>query len=183
MDPGTYGGRYHPQLGPTEPDLDHFELQVVHAALERGLPLLAICRGSQVLNVALGGDLYQHLPEDPGGAVDHRKRKADDPDTAHDVRVEPKTLLADALHREGTTHVNSFHHQAAHKLGRGLRPVAWAPDGVVEAIELPERDFVVGVQWHAEALVDRPEQLDLFKAFVDAASRHDAPAKRIRRAA
>jgi putative glutamine amidotransferase len=183
MDPGTYGGRYHPQLGPTEPDLDHFELQVVHAALKRRMPLLAICRGSQVLNVALGGDLYQHLPEDPGGAVEHRKRKADDPDTAHDVLVEPKTMLANALHREGTTHVNSFHHQAAHKLGRGLRPVAWAPDGVVEAIELPERDFVVGVQWHAEALVDRPEQLDLFKSFVEAARRYDAPSTRVRRAA
>jgi putative glutamine amidotransferase len=183
MDPGTYGGRYHPQLGPTEPDLDHFELQVVQAALERRMPLLAICRGSQVLNVALGGDLYQHLPEEPGGAVEHRKRKADDPDTAHDVDVEPKTMLATALHREGTTHVNSFHHQAAHKIGRGLRPVAWAPDGVVEAIELPDRDFVVGVQWHAEALVDRPEQLDLFKAFVEAASRYDARPARVGRAA
>lgn len=185
MDPGTYGGRYHPQLGPTEPDLDHFELCVVQHALERELPILAICRGAQVLNVALGGDLYQHLPEDPGGGVDHRKRTADAPDTAHDVQVEPSTLLAGALHRDGITHVNSFHHQAAHRLGSGLRPVAWAPDGVIEAIELPDRDFVVGVQWHAEALVDRPEQLALFEAFVAAASRHDTPraALPVRRAA
>jgi putative glutamine amidotransferase len=183
MDPGTYGGRYHPQLGPTEPDLDHFELQVVHAALARGMPILAICRGAQVLNVALGGDLYQHLPEDPGGEVEHRKRTADAPDTAHDVDVKPRTKLAKSLHLAGACHVNSFHHQAAHRLGQGLRPVAWAPDGVVEGIELPDRDFAVGVQWHAEAMVDRPEQLALFQAFVEAAGRYDAPAKRIRSAA
>jgi putative glutamine amidotransferase len=183
MDPGTYGGRYHPQLGPTEPDLDHFELCVVQRALESELPLLAICRGAQVLNVALGGDLYQHLPEDPGGSIDHRKRTADAPDTAHEVRVEPRTVLAGSLRRDGDTHVNSFHHQAAHRLGRGLRAVAWAADGVVEAIELPERDFVVGVQWHAEALVEQPEQLALFEAFVRAAGRHDAPAARMSRAA
>jgi putative glutamine amidotransferase len=183
MDPGTYGGRYHPQLGPTEPDLDHFELQVVNAALARGMPVLAICRGAQVLNVALGGDLYQHLPEDPGGAVDHRKLTADAPDTAHEVEVEPRTLLSDALDVSGTCNVNSFHHQAAHRLGSGLRAVAWAPDGVVEGLELPDRDFVVGVQWHAEAMVDHREQLALFEAFVEAAGRYDAPAKRIRRAA
>jgi putative glutamine amidotransferase len=183
MDPGTYGGRYHPKLGPTEPDLDHFEFQLIDGALEREMPLLAICRGAQVLNVALGGDLYQHLPENPGGTIEHRRGKADDRDTAHDVEVEPRTHLAEALHRDGVTHVNSFHHQAAHTLGRGLRPVAWAADGVVEAIELPERDFVVGVQWHAEALVERPEQLALFEAFVAASGRHDAPARRVRRAA
>ena len=183
MDPGTYGGRYHPQLGPTEPDLDHFELQVVKAALERRMPLLAICRGAQVLNVALGGDLYQHLPEDPGGPVEHRKRKADDPDTAHEVEVESDTLLSSCLRLDGVAHVNSYHHQAAHRLGNGLRPAAYAPDGVVEAIELPDRDFVVGVQWHAEALVDRPEQAALFDAFVEAARRYDSPVERGRRAA
>jgi putative glutamine amidotransferase len=183
IDPGTYGGHYHPNLGPTEPDLDHFELQLIDGALKRRMPLLAICRGSQVLNVALGGDLYQHLPEEPGGAIEHRKRKADDPDTAHDVTIEPRSHLAKALHRDGVTHVNSFHHQAAHKLGRGLRPVAWAPDGVVEGIELAQRDFVVGVQWHAEALVERPEQLALFRGFVAAARRYDAPATRVRRVA
>jgi putative glutamine amidotransferase len=184
MDPGTYGGHYHPQLGPTEPDLDHFELQVVDAALDRGMPLLAICRGAQVLNVALGGDLYQHLPEDPGGGVDHHKLTADAPDTAHPVQVEPSTKLARSLGLDGSAKVNSFHHQAARSLGSGLVPVAWAPDGVVEAIELPDRDFVVGVQWHAEALVQQPEQCALFEAFVEAAGRFDNPrAATIRRAA
>jgi putative glutamine amidotransferase len=183
MDPGSYGGRYHPQLGPTEPDLDHFELQVVEAALRRKMPLLAICRGAQVLNVALGGDLYQHLPENPGGEIEHRKRTADAPDTAHDVSVEPGSLLSEALKRDGPTNVNSFHHQAAHRIGRGLVAVAWASDGVVEGIELPDRDFTVGVQWHAEAMIDRPEQLALFRSFVEASKRYDAPPARVRRAA
>ena len=183
MDPGTYGGRYHPQLGPTEPDLDHFELKIVDGVLERRMPLLAICRGAQVLNVALGGDLYQHLPDEPGGPIDHRKRTPEAPDTAHDVEVDRSTVLAQALHVEGSCHVNSFHHQAAHRLGEGLVPVARAADGVVEGLELPDRDFVVGVQWHAEAMVDRPEQLALFESFVAAAGRFDAPPSRVRRAA
>jgi putative glutamine amidotransferase len=183
MDPGTYGGRYHPQLGPTEPDLDHFEEKLIEAALEKGMPILAICRGAQMLNVALGGDLYQHLPEDPGGGIDHRKRTADAQDAAHVVEVDPSSMLSAALHREGSCEVNSFHHQAAHRLGRELVPVAWAPDGVVEGIELPGRDFVVGVQWHAEAMIDRPEQGALFEAFVEAAGRYDAAPARIRRAA
>jgi putative glutamine amidotransferase len=92
-------------------------------------------------------------------------------------------MLAAALHREGSCQVNSFHHQAAHTLGRALVPVAWAPDGVVEGIELPGYDFVVGVQWHAEAMIDRPEQHALFEAFVEAAGRYDAPPARIRTAA
>jgi putative glutamine amidotransferase len=183
MDPGTYGGRYHPQLGPTEPDLDHFELQIVSAVLERRMPLLAICRGAQVLNVALGGNLYQHLPDEPGGPIDHRKRTPDAPDTAHDVEVGDSTVLAEALHLHGACHVNSFHHQAAHRVGEGLVPVAYAPDGVIEGLELPDRDFVVGVQWHAEAMIDRPEQLALFESFVSAAGRYDAPPARVRRAA
>jgi putative glutamine amidotransferase len=183
MDPGTYGGHYHENLGPTEPDLDHFELLLVGAALNRNMPVLAICRGAQVLNVALGGDLYQHLPENPGGEIEHRKRTADAPDVAHEVNVESGTLLAEALHRDGTCNVNSFHHQAAHRIGRGLRPVAWAPDGVVEGIELPDHAFTVGVQWHAEAMIERPEQLALFESFVEAASRYDAPPARIRSAA
>jgi putative glutamine amidotransferase len=132
----------------------------------------------------MGGDLYQHLPEKPGGAIEHRKRKADDPDTAHDVQVESDSVLAGALEHDGVTHVNSFHHQAAHELGRGVKPVAWAPDGVVEGIELPDQPFAVGVQWHAEALVDRPDQAALFEAFVEAARRYDtAPPARVRRAA
>ena len=183
LDPATYDAEPHPHLGPTEPDLDHFEMQLIAGALERRMPVLAICRGAQMLNVALGGDLYQDLPDELHSDVDHRKRTADAPDAAHEVEVEPSSLLSAALHREGSCEVNSFHHQAAHRLGRELKPVAWAPDGVVEGIELPAQDFVVGVQWHAEAMIDRPEQLALFEAFVEAAGRYDAPPARVRRAA
>jgi putative glutamine amidotransferase len=178
INPGTYGGHYHPQLGPTEPQLDTFELALVHTALEREVPLLAICRGAQILNVALGGDLYQHLPEDPGGPIQHRKPTPDAPDAKHDVEVEEGSLLSRALGLSGTAHVNSYHHQAAHTLGRGLHAVAHAPDGVIEAIELPERAFVIGVQWHAEALIERPEQASLFEAFVSAAADRDSAAAR-----
>ncbi|GAC1521191.1 MAG: gamma-glutamyl-gamma-aminobutyrate hydrolase family protein [Thermoleophilaceae bacterium] len=183
IDPGTYGGRYHPRLGPTEPALDRFEVALTKEALERRMPILAICRGAQLLNVALGGDLYQHLPDDPGGGIDHRQHTAADPAAVHEVSVARGSVLARALGSDGDARVNSFHHQAAHDLGRGLRAVAWAPDGIVEGVELAERDFVVGVQWHAESLTERREQAALFSEFVSAARRYDASAGRSRRAA
>jgi putative glutamine amidotransferase len=183
MDPGSYGGRYHPQLGPIEPELDKWELALTRAADARGMPILAICRGAQVLNVARGGNLFQHLPEEPGGAVAHRL-PGKGQHGAHDVRVESASLLGRALGGLSEAHVNSYHHQAARDLGRGVEPVAWAPDGVVEGIELPDRDFAVGVQWHAEAIVERPEQLALFRQFVAAAGRYGSgTGTRLRRAA
>ncbi|MEA2405674.1 MAG: putative glutamine amidotransferase [Thermoleophilaceae bacterium] len=179
IDPGTYGGRYHPELGPTEPELDQFELALIHGAEARDMPVLAICRGAQMLNVAHGGTLYQHLPESPGGDIRHRQGKAGDPGAAHDVKIVPNSRLARVIGSE-TAHVNSFHHQAAEQLGRGLVATAWSADGVVEGIEAPGRTFVVGVQWHAEGLVERPEQAALFEAFVQAASGFGQPAGRIR---
>jgi putative glutamine amidotransferase len=171
MDPGTYGGRYHPQLGPVEPLLDRFELAMARGADARDMPILAICRGQQLLNVARGGDLYQHVPEDPGGDVAHRlagKGRHGE----HEVELEAGSLLSRALGGPVTAHVNSYHHQAVHRLGRGVKPVAWAPDGLIEGIELPDRHFAVGVQWHAEAIVEQPEQLALFREFVAAAGRY-----------
>ena len=183
MDPGTYGGRYHPKLGPTEPELDQFELALTREACSRDLPILAICRGQQLLNVARGGDLYQHVPEDPGGDVAHRL-PGKGQHGAHPVDVEPGSLLSRAL--GGLTHaeVNSYHHQAVHTLGRGVKPVAWSPDGLIEGIEVPDCGFAVGVQWHAEAIVERPEQLALFREFVGAAGDYGSDAAgRLRRAA
>jgi putative glutamine amidotransferase len=183
MDPGTYGGRYHPDLGPIEPELDAWELAIAREADARGMPILAICRGLQLLNVARGGNLFQHLPEDPGGAIAHRL-PGKGQHGAHVVRVDPESLLGQALGGVSEAHVNSYHHQAARRLGRGVKAVAWAPDGVVEGIELAGRDFAVGVQWHAEAIVERPEQLSLFREFVAAADRYDSGAgARLRRAA
>jgi putative glutamine amidotransferase len=177
MDPGTYGGRYHPQLGPIEPELDQWELALVHEADALDMPLLAICRGQQLLNVARGGNLYQHLPEEPGGAVAHRLPGKGE-HGAHDVTIEPASLLGRAMGGLADAHVNSYHHQAARRLGRGVTPVAWAADGVVEGIELADREFAVGVQWHAEAIVEREEQLALFREFVGAAGRYGSGARR-----
>jgi putative glutamine amidotransferase len=183
MDPGTYGGRYHPSLGPIEPELDTWELAIAREADARAMPILAICRGLQLLNVARGGNLFQHLPEDPGGEIAHRLQGKGQ-HGAHDVRIDPESLLAQALGGISDAHVNSYHHQAARRLGRGVKPVAWAADGVVEGIELADREFAVGVQWHAEGIVERPEQLSLFREFVAAADRYGSGAgARLRRAA
>ena len=167
IDPRSYGGESHPKLGPTEPELDRFELAVTWAARARCIPILAICRGAQVLNVALGGSLHLHLPDDAGGRVEHRRAGSDGPAASHEIRVERDSTLGQVLGSDRVT-VNSYHHQAARKLGRGLRAVAHADDGVIEAIELNGPDWVVGVQWHAECM-EAPEQLALFEAFVDAA--------------
>jgi putative glutamine amidotransferase len=168
VDPSFYGAARHPKLGPTFPELDRFELAVVREAERRGMPLLAICRGIQMLNVAHGGDLLQHLPDNADGSVRHRRDDPADPAAWHEVRVEPGSRLAGALGSE-RLEVNSFHHQAPNRIGDGLRPVAWTPDGVVEGLELPEAAFELAVQWHAEAITDRPEQTALFRAFVEAA--------------
>ncbi|MCW3066328.1 MAG: peptidase [Solirubrobacterales bacterium] len=168
IDPAAYRGADHPALGPTEPALDAFELALARAADERGLPILAICRGLQLLNVARGGTLHQHLPEAAGDRIVHRQADPVDRPT-HWVRVHSSGRLAAILARQRTK-VNSFHHQAAADLGHGLTPVAWAPDGTIEALEGVGERFVLAVQWHAEGLVDRPEQRALFSAFVDASA-------------
>jgi putative glutamine amidotransferase len=170
--PAGYGERPHAKLGPTEAELDRFELAVARAADRRGLPILGICRGAQALNVARGGTLHQHLPDVWGSALDHRQKSPGEQPT-HAVRAAGSSLLATVL-GDVRIRVNSFHHQAVAVLGTGLRAVAWAPDGVVEAIEAPDRDFVLGVQWHAECLADREDQSALFRGFVDAGRRHAA---------
>jgi putative glutamine amidotransferase len=160
----------HAELGPTEPELDRFELELAQAAVARGLPVLGICRGMQVLNVALGGSLHQHLPE-LGGQLNHRQdRTSGDP--SHRVTLARDSRLTKVIGRR-YVEVNSFHHQGLHALGRGLSVAGRAPDGVVEAVEAPGRRFTFGVQWHAECLVDRPEQLALFRGLVRAARGHE----------
>jgi putative glutamine amidotransferase len=123
-----------------------------------------------VLNVARQGTLIQHLPEISSGAIEHRQSEPGDR-TTHEVRVAPDSGLAQTT-GGGPVDVNSFHHQAIDRLGLGLRPVAWARDGVIEAIEADERQeghFVLGVQWHAETLIEEAEQLALFERLVRAA--------------
>ena len=166
--PAAYGAEPHAALGPTEPRLDAFELELVRAADERGLPVLAICRGAQLVNVARGGALHQHLPDVVGEGVHHRQAIAASQPT-HPVTVAPGSRLA-GLFGRGRTDVNSFHHQAASRMGDGLVPTAWATDGTVEAFEESGDRFLVCVQWHVECLVGRRGHGDLFTELVAAAS-------------
>jgi putative glutamine amidotransferase len=172
LDPELYGGGAHPALGPVEPDLDRFELELTRTADAAGLPILGICRGAQLLNVARGGTLVQHLPERTDGRVRHRQTEKADRLT-HEVELAPVSLGARTLDRAQLA-VNSFHHQAVDRLGRGLLAVAWSPDAVIEAIEAPGRQFLLGVQWHAECLTGRPDHARLFWGLVEAARRHAA---------
>jgi putative glutamine amidotransferase len=162
LDPLGYGAaERHARLGVTDRVVDAAELALAQAAEERGLPLLGICRGAQAMNVVRGGTLHQH--------VDDHRQTAPATEPFHHVDVAQGSFLA-ALTGGATVAVNSFHHQAVDRLGAGLRVVATAPDGTVEAIEDPARPFFLGVQWHAEGMVDRPEQLALFEALATAAS-------------
>jgi putative glutamine amidotransferase len=169
LDPAAYGAQPSPDLGPTEPTLDVFELEVAKVADAMGLPIFGICRGAQALNVARGGTLHQHLPAVTDHTVEHRQTAPGWEET-HEVHVDPDSRLAAILGAE-YPQVNSFHHQAVDQLGRGLRAVAWAPDGTVEGIEDSGDRLVMGVQWHAETL-DRPGQPHprLFEALVSAAA-------------
>jgi putative glutamine amidotransferase len=138
LDPSAYGARAHPQLGPTEPELDRFELELARVAVTRALPVLGICRGMQVLNVALGGSLHQHLP-DLSETVEHRQgRPAGEP--THRVTLGRDSRLTKVIGRR-YVEVNSFHHQGLHSLGKGLTIAGHAPDGQIEAIEVPGRRF------------------------------------------
>jgi putative glutamine amidotransferase len=175
LDPAGYGELRHARTGPTERRLDVFELALARAADARGLPILAVCRGLQLLNVARGGTLHQHLPELVGERIKHRQAQAGAWPT-HWVAVTPSSKLVSILGRDRTK-VNSFHHQAVAKLGDGLIVTGRAGDGTVESVEAVDRDFVVGVQWHAETLIDRPEHAALFEAFVDSARRPMASAR------
>ena len=170
LDPKTYGQARAEEVYGVIARRDRFELPLARAAVDGGVPTLAICRGHQVLNVALGGTLDQHICSREGG-VSHGLPGVEGGSTMHPVRVQGGSRLARAL---GTTEVGqacSHHHQAVEKRGVGLEAVAWADDGIVEGIELTDGDsWVVGAQWHPEdtAATD-PVQQRLFDAFVDQA--------------
>jgi gamma-glutamyl-gamma-aminobutyrate hydrolase PuuD len=145
IDPDVYGAEAHPTTLGTRPERDRAELALLSAALERDMPVLAVCRGSQVLNVALGGDLEQHVPE----RVGHEGHK-EVPGTfsEHGVEIAPGTRLHEIVGKRSS--VKSHHHQGYGRLGTGLRESARADDDTVEAIEDPSRRFTVGVLWHPE---------------------------------
>lgn len=166
--PDHYGQEPHDHLGPTAPDLDHFELEIARKVDTMGLPLLAICRGMQALNISRGGTLLQHIP-DRWVEIDHRQ-KMPGQTAAHRVDLDPSSRVARIV-GSPVIAVNSFHHQAVETIGDRLVATGWAPDGATEAIEDPERDFTIGVQWHAELMVDQPDHFELFRQFVDASER------------
>ena len=166
LDPQSYGAETHPETNGTRPERDSAELALLEGALTRDMPVLAVCRGSQVLNVARGGDLVQHLPE----SVGHEgHREVHGTFSEHAVDVKDGTRLAGII---GTRHdaVQSSHHQGVGRVGEGLVETAWAEDGSLEGLEDPGKRFAVGVLWHPEMEDDKR----VFEALVDEARRYRA---------
>jgi putative glutamine amidotransferase len=163
ISPALYGQEAVPEVAFISPDRDGFEIPLIRAAIDRGIPTLAICRGVQVLNVALGGTLHQHISERED-LVAHRNEDGSD-GVLHEIRAQPGSRVMKAM---GAERVRTFshHHQALDELGTGLVPVGWAEDGLLEAVELDD-GWILGVQWHAEATAaDDPTQQALFDALV-----------------
>jgi putative glutamine amidotransferase len=171
LDPVAYGACEHERLGPRWRELDDFELSLARAADARRLPILAVCRGLQVLNVARGGTLHQHLPDVVGEQINHRQQ-APAATPTHWVTFTADCRLTSILGRRRAK-VNSFHHQAVDELGERLVITGRAGDRTVESVEATDREFVVAVQWHAECMADRADQAALFRALVEAAERFE----------
>ncbi len=170
ISPEAYGGRDHPTLYMVDDERDASELTLARRAVEAGIPTLGICRGTQVLNVALGGTLVEHLPDVMGDEVAHRTPPRDP--VQHAVTVEPDSKLADAV-GELQFECASWHHQSLRDVAPGLEVVAHAPDGTIEAVEISSHLWLVAVQWHPElTAADDPIQQRLFEALTEAARRH-----------
>jgi putative glutamine amidotransferase len=164
IDPALFGEAPHPNLGVVQPERDSFELALCRAALQRGMPVLGICRGAQVLNVALGGTLIQDIPAETASPLNHRSN--DETELRHEIDVEPGTLLARII-GEGRHPVNSQHHQSVRVPAPGLIVSAGSPkDGIIEAVEYRDARFVLGLQFHPECLPDL--YLGIFREFVRA---------------
>jgi len=164
LDPSSYGEEPDPRIESTYPDRDAFEIALLNGAIERGMPVLGVCRGMQALNVALGGTLLQHIPE-VNGSNPHRRAVGTFDGTDHIVTLDPGSLAARAAGEEVHT-ARCHHHQAVDRLGDGLVVTGRAQqDGLAEAIELDDGRWVLGVQWHPEA----DERSRLFNAFTEAA--------------
>jgi putative glutamine amidotransferase len=163
-----FRGDPHPRIDEVDLPRDSVELKMLQAAASDGKPFLGICRGCQVMNVALGGTLYTHLPDQLPNALDHsypgNMRKV----LVHEVKIEEGTRVAD-IYGEPIIKVNSLHHQGLKDIAPALRVAGHAPDGLVEAVELPDHPFGLGVQWHPEWLTDQETTRNLFRKFVESA--------------
>jgi len=173
IEPRHYQTEAHPSLSYIDPDRDRVEFYLLEHLLASEKPFLAICRGIQVLNVALGGTLYVDIPSQLPGALKHDYNPGEIPldFLAHEVQLEKSSHLAGVV-RTKALEVNSTHHQGIRELAADLKAVAHAPDGLIEAVELNDHGFGIGVQWHPERLVAHAPMLALFQAFVRAAENH-----------
>ncbi len=166
LDPQCYGGRKHEAIYMLDAERDETELMLARRVIDSGLPTLGICRGTQVINVVLGGTLVEHLPDEVGESIVHRLPPREP--TEHCVRVQEGTQLADIL-RQREFSCASWHHQAIRDVAEGLNVAARAADGVIEAVEMPAHHWLVAVQWHPELTAARePVQQRLFERFIDA---------------
>jgi putative glutamine amidotransferase len=169
IDPALFNGQPHAEVYGIEPERDRVELHLAQRAAEQNKPFFGICRGIQVINVALGGTLYTHITDQHPQALRHAwYPNFPREHLAHTVRVQGGTHLAAALGKTAVE-TNSLHHQGVEQTAPALTPVAWAPDGLVEAVELPNHRFGLGVQWHPENLQAYAEMRGLFQSFVNAA--------------
>ena len=174
IDPAGYGEARHPRCDKSDPPRDRVELALAGWAMSEGKPVLGVCRGLQLVNLAAGGSLYQDLADQKPGAIKHDYFPFDGRHArtylAHEVDITADSRLGE-IFGEGPLKVNSMHHQGIRTLGNGLAVTAIAPDGLIEGIESTDGSYLVGVQWHPEALSDScPRTRRLFAGFIDAAS-------------
>lgn len=165
-----FPGEPHPRIDDVDSARDSMELNLVQAAASDGKPFLGICRGCQVVNVALGGTLYTHIPDQLPNALDHDYPGNKRTILVHEVKIEEGTHIAE-IYEEPIIKVNSLHHQGLKDIAASLRSAGYAPDGLVEAIELPDHPFGLAVQWHPEWLTDQKPTRNLFRKFVEAAEK------------
>jgi putative glutamine amidotransferase len=168
INPARYGVKMHPEIGAIDQARDEMEIPLVRMIVEMKKPFLGICRGFQMLNVALGGTLFTHVADQLPNALHHPNYTNQCRDLlVHTVSVEADSQLAKIF---GSTEVwvNSLHHQGVDKIAKGLRPTAFAPDTLAEGLEMADHPFGIAVQWHPEALPENPQMQALFEAFVDA---------------
>lgn len=178
IDPELYGRKRHPRTHNVSMRRDRFELTLLSEAFERDMPILAICHGMQLLNVHGGGTLNQHLLDDPKKLDHYRDRPMAEP--SHSVTFKEGSLLADVMGAL-TVQVNTHHHQGLDDVAPTLEPIGWSEDGVLEAVVDRDHSWVVGVQWHPEAMAPvAKDELAIFESFIDAVRRYEASSLGVR---
>jgi putative glutamine amidotransferase len=172
LDPARFDGPPHEKVYDVDSERDQTEIDLLAHARKLGLPFFGICRGVQLINVALSGTLYTHISDQLPSALEHSCFPANPPEyLAHPVKIEPGSRLAQVIGKT-SLQVNSLHHQGIHRTAPEAIPTAWSPDGLVEAIQVPNNPFGIAVQWHPEWLPEDPSSQALFTAFIETAREH-----------